>query len=120
LLYRGVHDPAGMARRIARAILWVLLVYLLFAVLNYALRGGEFFRVPVTSVLALVAAAAVYVLSDNLFFAPRDATRTFQSRGAFWWPATIAWNADAIFIHNGEGDLRYALTAAAPGKRTTR
>jgi len=41
---------------------------------------------------------------------PRAVSVRGRNRGgAFWWPATIAWNADAIFIHNGEGYLRYAL-----------
>ena len=109
LLYRGVHNAAGMALRVGRTILWGLLIYLLFAALDHALRGGGFFRIPATAVLALVATVAVYVLLDNLFGAPADAARTFRARGPLWWPATIGWSADAIFIRNGEGYFRYAL-----------
>lgn len=109
LLYRGVHNAAGAAWRIARTLPWVLLLYFLLAALTYRSPRGEFLRDPANTVLTVVALAAAYVLVDNLYRAPFEAARTFRANGHLWWPATIGWNADAIFIRNGEGYFRYAL-----------
>ncbi len=109
LLYRGVHNAAGMAWRIARALPWVLLIYFLLAALTYRSPRGEFLRDPANAVLTVVAVAAAYVLADNLYRAPFEAARTFRANGHLWWPAAIAWSADAIFIRNSEGRFRYAL-----------
>jgi len=109
LLYRGIHDSTGLVRRIGRSIIWMVLIYLLFAGVNYALRGDDFFRIPATAVLALITFVVVYVILDSLVYARESAVRTFVSRGPFWWPAKIAWSTEAISIRNGEGNFRYPL-----------
>jgi len=111
-----VHNAAGMARRIARTVPWVLLIYGLLAVLTYGSARSEFLRDPATAALTVVALAAAYVLVDNLYRAPFEAARTVRVNGHLWWPAAIGWSADAIFIRNSEGHFRYALDACRAWK----
>ncbi len=111
-----MHNAAGMARRIARTVPWVLLIYGLLAVLTYGSARSEFLRDPATAALTVVALAAAYVLVDNLYRAPFEAARTVRVNGHLWWPAAIGWSADAIFIRNSEGHFRYALDACRAWK----
>jgi hypothetical protein len=109
LLYRGVHDAAGLARRFVRMVLFLAAIYVLALGLAEWAPRGAFLRDPATGVLSVAALAAAYVLLDNLYRAPFAAARSFRVNRELWWPATIAWSAEAVFIRNKEACFRYAL-----------
>jgi hypothetical protein len=116
LLYRGAHTVTGVARQIALTLPSALLLYVPLVWITPRWARYDFLRDPRGAAFIIVALAATLVLMETFYRAPLMAAQTFHAKAPLWWPAEIAWNADAIFIKNKEGRFRYAFPACRAWK----
>ncbi len=107
LLYRGVSTVMGVARRIALALPVVFLPYVLLIISRSP--ADDVLPHPLGAAAAILALSIAYVLLENFYRAPLQAARTYRENRDRWWPAELAWNADAIFLKNPQERLRYPL-----------